>query len=221
MRRIFKYIVSRTYKPLLVKYLTGTRRYRYKNIELQIPPDVFHPGFFFSTKMLLRYISRQSIVGKTFLELGAGSGLIAIYASRLGAVVTASDINPSAIATLKKNKQVNKADFAIVYSDLFDAFPSTKFDFIAVNPPYYKKAPVTNKDHAWYCGENGEYFDRLFAGLQNHTHHHSEVVMVLCDGCDLEMIKSLAMKHFYSMTCVEKTINLLEENFIYKIQRVA
>lgn len=220
MRRVFKYIVSRTYKPLLVKYLTGTRNYRYKNIELQIPPDVFHPGFFFSTRILLCYISKQSIVGKTFLELGAGSGLIAIYASQLGAVVTASDINPTSIATLKKNRQVNKADFEIIYSDLFDAFPSTSFDFIAINPPYYKKTPVTNKDHAWYCGENGEYFDRLFAGLQTYTHHHTEVVMVFCDGCDLEMIKALAAKHCYRMVCVEKTKNLLEENFIYKIERV-
>lgn len=219
MRNVLKYIVSRTYKPLLVKYLSGTRTYVYKRISLEVPPEVFHPGFFFSTKMLLHYISKQPLAKKSFLELGAGSGLIAIYASRRGADVTASDINPIAIAALKKNRILNKADFIIIHSDLFKAIPEKTFDFIAINPPYYKKQPVADKDYAWYCGEEGEYFQQLFANLGSYINHQSEVVMILCDGCDIEMVKKAAEKNSFQMTCISSKQTLLEKNFIYKIEK--
>jgi release factor glutamine methyltransferase len=218
MRSFIKYIVARTYKPLLVKYLSGTRNYTYKNIKLQIPPQVFHPGFFFSTKLLLKYISSLPLDGKSFLELGAGSGLISIYATKKGAQVTAIDIHSTAIQALKKNRFINDVQFSIIQSDLFKSVPQHAFDVIAVNPPYYKKKPVSDADYAWYCGEEGEYFQRLFKDLQNYIHKNSVVLMILCDGCDLEMIKMLASENFFKMNCVFKTKNLLEENFIYKIE---
>ena len=78
MRNIIKYFVGTIYKPLLEKYLSKTRHYKYKGINLIIPPEVFHPAFFFTSKLLFRYVSSLPITGKTFLELGAGSGMIAI-----------------------------------------------------------------------------------------------------------------------------------------------
>lgn len=218
MRRLVKYIVANTYRPLLVKYLSGTRQYRYQDIRLQIPPDVFHPGFFFSTKLLLRYVSSYPLVNKTVLELGAGSGLIAIAAAQRGAIVTASDISTVAVQTIWKNKVQNKVDLTVLESDLFSAIPVQAFDFIVINPPYYKKNPVTWKDYAWYCGENGDYFKNLFAGLRRYMQETSEVLMVVCDGCDLAMIKEAAAKHSFRMHCVQKSQNLLEKNFIYRIQ---
>ena len=70
MKDIIKYIVGRTYKPLLVKYLSGTRNYSYKGIVLAIPPEVFHPGFFSSTKILLRHIRNEN----GLFQLGSGHG---------------------------------------------------------------------------------------------------------------------------------------------------
>src|SRR5689334_11980445 len=102
MRNAIKYFVGATYKPLLVKYLSTTRQYQYNGIKLMIPPEVFHPGFFFSTKLLLKCFDQYILKEKTFLELGAGSGLIAIAAGKKGADVTATDINPIAVDYLKK-----------------------------------------------------------------------------------------------------------------------
>src|SRR5688572_15565896 len=118
MKEILKYIVGRTYKPLLVKYLSGTRSYTYEGIVLEIPPQVFHPGFFSSTKLLLRHISNENLKQKTLLELGAGSGLISMYATKKGARVTASDINPVAIKYLQRNAERNQVQLNIIYSDL-------------------------------------------------------------------------------------------------------
>ena len=220
MKSIIKYIVARTYRPLLVKYLSGTRTYTFKNIRLEVPPQVFHPGFFFSTKLLLKYIGRLPLSEKSFLELGAGSGLISIYAAKNGARVTAIDIHSAAIQALKKNRFANDVQFAIVQSDLFTSITQQAFDIIAINPPYYKKQPLSDADYAWYCGEKGEYFQDLFKGLMDYVHASSVVLMILCDGCDIEMIEKFASENSFKMDCVFRTKNLLEENFIYQIEQI-
>jgi release factor glutamine methyltransferase len=94
----------------------------------------------------------------------------------------------------------------IIRSDLFAEIPGCSFDIIAINPPYYKKQPVTFRDHAWYCGENGEYFSGLFNQLDGFIHDKTETFMVLCDGCDIEMIKTAATNNgFFTSTYVYKT----------------
>src|SRR5262249_10262007 len=145
----------------LQRYLSKSRRYRYKGIDLTIEPGVFHPGFFYSTKYLLGHLSRFDLQSKSVLELGCGSGLIAIYAAQQGAVVTASDINKTAVRALDRNARRNKADVSVIHSDLFKNIPPSPFDFIVINPPYYKGQPKTEGQHAWYGGENCEYFSEL------------------------------------------------------------
>ena len=218
MRAIVKYVVGKTYKPLLEKYLSRSRTYNYSGVRLVVPQHVFHPGFFFSTKFLWKYIAKENLNEKTFLELGAGSGLISICAAKKGARVTATDINEIAVNALLSNKILNGVDIDIIYSDLFDDIPKKHFDFIAINPPYYKKAPLSIADHAWYCGENGEYFQKLFNSLACFMNDDSKVLMVLCDGCDLEMINKIANENHFQLHCVLSKQRLLEKNYIFKIE---
>jgi release factor glutamine methyltransferase len=179
---------------------------------------VFHPGFFFSTRLLLRYVASLPLQNKLFLEPGAGSGLISLYAARKGAIVTATDINPAAISFLESNRHINKLQIGIIQSDLFTQIPQQAFDIIAINPPYYKKQPRTAAEYAWYCGERGEYFEHLFKGLHNYIHAQSVVLMVLCDGCDIPMIKNIAAQHGFTLNCVQTKKNWIETNFIFKIE---
>lgn len=220
MKQTFKYLTTRLYKPLLVKYLSATRAYTYKGIRMVIPPAVFHPGFFFSTRLLLRYIATLSLKNKTLLEPGAGSGLISLYAARQGAIVTATDINPVAVQFLETNRRHNRLPLTIIQSDLFNHIPQQAFDVIAINPPYYKKQPRTPAEFAWYCGEQGEYFQHLFYGLHNYIHPQSIVLMVLSDGCDLQMIRDIAYHHGFRLNCMKTKTNWLETNYIFKIEAI-
>ena len=220
MKAALRNIVAHTYKPLLVRYLSKTRVYKYGDITLEIPPQVFHPGFFFSTRLLLNYISQFPLKSKRFLELGCGSGLISIYAAKKGAIVTATDINPIAVEFLQKSSLQNETELTIILSDLFKNIPEQVFDMIAINPPYYKKQPQTAQEYAWFCGENGEYFSGLFNKLTNYMHINSEVLMVLFEGCDMEMIENLAAQNGFNLLCVHTRKNLLEKNFIYKIEKI-
>lgn len=221
MKNLLKYFIGRTYQPLLIRYLSKTRTYGYKGIVLSIPKEVFHPGFFFSTKLLLRQVAKLPLIEKSLLELGAGSGLISIYAAREGAMVTATDINPTAIEYLERNSESNKASLQIIHSDLFDSIPIKSFDIIAINPPYYKKVPRTDADYAWFCGENGEYFERLFGRLSNFMHPHSQVYMTLCDGCDMSMIQSMANKNEIKMDCIYQKQNIIEKNYIFQLSSLS
>ena len=185
-----------------------------------IPPAVFHPGFFFSTRLLLRYIAELPLKGRSFLELGAGSGLIAMYAAREGAQVTASDINQVAVHSLEMNSRSNRIPLTVIHSDLFTSIPLQRFDIIAINPPYYKKQPQTPADYAWYCGEQGEYFQQLFSNLKMYMHSQSMVLMVLSDGCDLAMIVELARCSGFKLNCVLEKRNWLEVDYIFKVDKL-
>jgi len=220
MRQAIKHITTRLYKPLLVKYLSATRTYTYKGIRLVIPPAVFHPGFFFSTRLLLRYIAKLPLKDQSFLELGAGSGLIAMYAAREGAQVTASDINQVAVHTLEMNSRSNRIPITVIHSNLFTNIPLHRFNIIAINPPYYKKQPKTPADYAWYCGEQGEYFQQLFSSLGSYMHSQSMVLMVLSDGCDLEMIFKQALSNGFRLNCVLEKKNWIEVDYIFRVDKL-
>jgi release factor glutamine methyltransferase len=157
----------------------------------------------------------------SFLELGAGSGLIAMYVAREGAQVTASDINQVAIHSLEMNSRSNRIYLTVIHSDLFTNIPLQRFDMIAINPPYYKKQPTTPAEYAWYCGEQGEYFQQLFNSLQWYMHPQSMVLMVLSDGCDLEMIKGMAAEHGFRLNCVFEKKNWLEVNYIFRVELIS
>ncbi|HEY1871631.1 MAG TPA: HemK2/MTQ2 family protein methyltransferase [Chitinophagaceae bacterium] len=218
MKATIKYIVGTTWQPLLIKYLSKTRTYHYKDIRLQIPSSVFHPGFFFSTHLLLKQIKDLSLKNKMFLEPGAGSGLLSIYAAKQGANVTATDINPLAVECIKQNALQNNAEIDVIESDLFNNIPPQKFDVIVINPPYYKKTPESFADYAWNCGANGEYFQKLFYRLNDYIHAETKILMVLCDGCDIAMVRSIADENDFDMKTIFIKQNMIENNFIFSIE---
>lgn len=220
MNKTLKYIANRTLKPLISYYLSRNRNYTYNGISLVIPPEVFHPAFFFSTKFLLQHILKKELQNKSFLELGAGSGLISFSVAKKGAIVTATDINETAIEYLRRNSLSN-ANINIIQSDLFDNIPVESFDIIAINPPYYKKNPATDAEYAWFCGENGEYFNHLFQNLGKYINSQSDVMMVLCEECDMEMITSAANTYNFQLQLLEKKMKMSEMNYIFRISHIS
>jgi release factor glutamine methyltransferase len=217
LKTLAKYITSKTVQPAVKKYLSKTRNFHFNNITLTIPSGVFHPAFFFSTKILLNYVLQLELNNKRFLELGAGSALISFVAAQKKAKVMATDISPLAVEYIKINSEKNHLPIQIILSDLFDDITEQQFDIIAINPPYYKKDPASNADHAWYCGANGEYFYKLFASLQKYIHPDTIVLMILSEDCDINMIKEIAGRYYFNFEKAFAKKIFWEKNFIYKI----
>lgn len=197
------------------------RVYRHKGIGLVVPATVFHPGLFFSTRLLLSFISGIEVAGKTFLELGAGSGLIALHAAKRGAIVTASDINNKAVEYLNLNAKANNIDMQVIASNLFDQIPLQKFDMIAINPPYYKKAPANDADHAWYCGANNEYFHRLFETMGPFVSNDTAIYMILSEDCEIAAIKQIAAQNHFTFSLALAKRVWWEKNYIFRISLAA
>jgi release factor glutamine methyltransferase len=77
------------------------------------------------------------------LELGCGTGCVAITLSKNlpNAHITATDINPEALALTQENAQRHQAALDLRLGDLFDALgpERRRFDLIVSNPPYIEE----------------------------------------------------------------------------------
>ena len=75
--------------------------------------------------------------GDSVLEIGTGTGLVAMYASKLTDKVIATDINFNALELAEKNlKKNNINNVELIFGNLFEPLKNRKFDVIIFNTPY-------------------------------------------------------------------------------------
>ena len=75
--------------------------------------------------------------GQSVLEIGTGSGIVAMYASKLTDKITVTDINFDACELARKNFEDNGIEnIEILFGNLFEPVENRKFDVILFNTPY-------------------------------------------------------------------------------------
>ncbi len=220
IRRRLKSILYPFLRKWLQWRLSQPRIYRYKDIRIRVLPGVFHPGWLISTRILLQWLSRHAWKDKSLLELGAGSGLISVYFAQRGAFVTATDISEAALRGLHENAQLNRCHhFEIIRSDLFDSIPEQHFDYIAINPPYYAKDPVTDFERAFYCGAGFGYFHRLSSQLAERLAADTTCAMILSEDCDIQTIRNILESGGLHMEKVSAVRKWWEWNYIFLLKK--
>ena len=221
MRKFLKRCISLVLVPASQWYLRKERTFTYHETIVKVFPGVFHPGLFYSTKFLIDFLITQSLHQKSLLELGCGSGLISIICAKRGALVIASDISQAALKNASVNVNTNQVSVDIVQSDVFDNLGEKTFDWIIINPPYYAKSPAKESELAWHCGENFEYFQKLFKTLGHHIHAGTNTIMVLTLGCELEKIFEIAQKNGFQFEFIRDRNALFDgKDFLYRITQV-
>jgi len=109
---------------------------------LRVVEGVFSPEYATDSYLWARHIVAQGqSAGRSVLEMGAGTGLIALYLLLRGAAasVTAVDVNPAAVENLLLNRAlfgVNDARMPVVESDLFERVPESRYDLILWAMPW-------------------------------------------------------------------------------------
>jgi release factor glutamine methyltransferase len=202
-------------------YLSKPRNFKYENIDLTVYPGVFHPGFFFSSRLILKFLATQNIDRKSFLELGCGSGIISIFAAKQGANVTAIDINQKAVDNTLSNSIKNDVNINVLESDLFSNVPAMCYDWIVINPPYYPVDPRNKDEYAWNCGLNHQYFYKLFKEIGSYITTKSQVLMILSDVCDLQTIFSIAASYGFAFEeILQQKVWADGQNYLFWVKAV-
>lgn len=164
-----------------VQYLVGSEEFM--GLELKVTRATLIPRP--STEALVeKALLRQGSGGQagkagTFLDIGTGSGAIAIALAVKGARGTATDLSPLALDVARENARRHKVDNRITFVEA-DLFPEGDggFDLIISNPPYIathelgdlqmevKHEPI----QALHGGKDGlDHIRRIVAGARSRT----------------------------------------------------
>ena len=103
------------------------------------------------TFLLLESIALET--GERFLEVGTGSGLVALHAARRNRAC-ATDANREAVRLARANARRNGLLLEVVLTNLLAGIRGP-FDVVACNPPYLPGRPMDDLDRAWQGGLQG------------------------------------------------------------------
>lgn len=101
--------------------------------ELVIDPgQAFGTGHHETTTACLEALDAVSLEGRTVLDVGTGSGVLAIAAALAGATVTAVDIDPLAVEAATANATRNGAQVTVAHGSV-DMAAGCTFDVLVAN----------------------------------------------------------------------------------------
>ncbi len=173
---IKKYVPNDNYEEALQKLKSGYPvQYIIGNVEfynslIKVNENVLIPRFEteYLVEKTIKYLKKININNPKILEIGTGSGCIAIALKKhLNCDVDAIDINPKAITIAKDNAILNKVDINFMHLDIHDFKSENKYDLIISNPPY---VPIGNEvdektkyepQNAIFASDNGLYFYKI------------------------------------------------------------
>lgn len=110
-------------------------------LDLFVPDTVLDPVAFKTGPCLARAVRAYAQEGSTVLDVGTGSGVVALYAASLGARAFATDLNPAAVRATRVNAMLNGLEVDVREGDLFAPFEGQRFDVVTFNPPFFQGAP--------------------------------------------------------------------------------
>ena len=201
-----KDVMRRRLRREPLQYIFG--RAYFRKLTLTVNCDVLIPRP--ETELLVDWVLRHAPVNGRVLELGTGSGAIALSCAseRPDLRVTATDASPAALAAAERNArqlQIEGVDFRC--GDLYDAVAETeKFDLIAANLPYVsftelaELAPEVRQyepELALTAAQDGmELLFRAADGLAKHLLPGGEAIFELAPRQAAPLLKCLRQNGF-------------------------
>ncbi len=168
-------------RRFLFHRLRRTRLHHVDGVPILVLPDVHDPVVFRTGRFLARAVASQPVRGADVddearplaLDMGTGSGVVAIFAGRIGYRVIGVDINPVAVRCARANVMINGLEdtVSIVLGDLFEPVQGKQFDLVAFNPPFFRGEPRDVSDVGW---RSPDLIERFAAGLGSVLRLHAQ-----------------------------------------------
>jgi len=190
-----------------IQYIIGNWDFYKGNYEVN--SDVLIPRP--ETETLIEYIENSKLQPKSILDLGTGTGCIAIELSKIfpRATVDAVDLSIKAISIAKTNAKKNNANVRFLNSNWYQKV-SLKYDLIVSNPPYVDKSANTNEslkfepEEAIFSDENGLKDLRIIISQSKHYLNYGGIIFLEHSPEQKKIIKNLLKKSgFRNVTSIE------------------
>ncbi|GAA3274003.1 HemK2/MTQ2 family protein methyltransferase [Streptomyces lavendulae] len=121
-------------------------------------PGVYQPQA--DTRLLAAALAHEDLGSRTeVLEIGTGTGVLALHAATRGARVTAVDVSWPAVATARLNAWLHRLPLRVLHGDFEARTAGRQFDVVFSNPPYVPapddRLPSRGPERAWDAGLDG------------------------------------------------------------------
>ena len=197
-RRQFQDLLDRRMRREPVAYITG--RKEFWSLDFVICPSALipRPETELLVEVALQRLKSAASGPPTILDLGAGSGIIAVCLAkeRLEAHIVAVDIASGALEVARINSRRHGVSERIdlIYGDLFAALGAEKrlFDLIVSNPPYIRTGEISllapeisqwEPTIALDGGADGmEYYRRIIGAAHEYLAPGSSIVLEMGAG---------------------------------------
>jgi release factor glutamine methyltransferase len=137
-------LIAQRSQGVPLAYLTG--RKAFYNLDLQVDARVLDPRADTETLVDWALERVQELTSPTVLDLGTGSGAVALAIAHQcpQAQVSASDVSPDALAVAQANAQRLGLPVQFALGEWLQPWAGQRFDLIVSNPPY-----VAEPDPHW------------------------------------------------------------------------
>jgi methylase of polypeptide subunit release factors len=188
---------------------------------LTVRPTVFHPRFFVSSERFAEFIDGLDLRGKRVLDVGTGTGILALAAARAGAdSVVAADINPNASLNAEENARANGFGGRVVglCSNLLAALaPRPLFDVILSSPPKHAGEPRDLTDRGWHAGPAFRDVVALFEQARERLKPGGRVYVMVSSDSDLDLFGRLIDKAGFRARLAHEYSIVIESLIIYEL----
>jgi len=222
-RRLFRRIIH----FFCYNFLLRRRRAivtRAAGFRLRVRPTVFHPRLFVTSEFFAGFIGELDLAGKRVLDIGTGSGILALAAARRGAEsVVAVDINPNAALTTADNARINGLGGRVraVCSNLLSALgPDARFDVIVTNPPYFAGEARDLADRAWHAGPGCRDIAALFEQARERLAPAGCLYLLISSDSDLDLFAAMIERAGFRPRLATRKSLLVESLLIYALDPV-
>ena len=177
----------------------------FRGEHLQIFPQVFSPKLFSESVWFGKQLT-PLCQGKKLLEVGTGTGIIAIMCAQAGARVTATDINPEAVRNAQENFQTYNVEGQVYYADVYTGLPEDKkYDIIFWNHPFNLSTEPEKKDLLKSIFDyRYKALEQYVAQARNYLTQNGRLLLGTGNLADFKQLERIAQRHNYTLKELSK-----------------
>lgn len=185
-------------------------------LRVHTDPHVYGPEE--DTYFLLETLKKEDLSGYG-LEIGVGTGLIALNICHLFEEFTGVDINLQAVKLARKNAQENNINCQFLESDLFSSV-SSPFDVIIFNPPYVPADEECKsvEDLSYHGGEDGrQTIDQFLSQFGQYLNPGGRVYLLQSSLSGIDETSTILKTMKYAFHIIARQKLFFEELVVFKI----